>query len=361
MSNWANIVGPTISSERTFAEVDKTNTAYSPELETAASFFERDEVVIDSSDNLNDEVTKLIRKNAELPLVWRGARDADWGLHNSLFLSLMKANGVIGPEAKPREAQPYPSEDQMVRTERVMIDVARDEWRLDGMSPLELLARLQHFGAPTRLIDVTRNPYIAAWFAVEKHDDTASKDGRLFALATRPVPSKSRPDIAQIDTTIRLEHNAGLALPFWHYLETSAQRQAADWGTGSKRRVWIPPAYDPRIVAQNAGFVVDGVPMTSQKTAPYFKKRTSSDYWKKADLLAAASIFTKTNHPATRPGPNQPNFSPTFSWRIIQKAKEDIRGVLESRFSYSRSTIYPDIAALAAYLRDNISSIAGRP
>ena len=355
--DWARIIGPTLGPRQIFAEPEESSPVYSAEMKSAADYFARDDVEINSFDELNTQVKNLIDKNPTLQLVWRGARDASWGLHTGLFLALMRANGVEGPESTPTEPQPYPTEDQMVAAEKIMLDVARDQWRLDGMPPLEILARLQHYGAPTRLLDITRNPYIAAWFAVEEHAETEEVEGRLFAFATTPVSSGAHPDLEKLDTSVRLKDIGDLAEPFWHYFMTSADRAAADWGTGSKRRVWIPPAYDQRIVAQNAGFMLDGVPITSQKTAPYFKKAAASEYWNRADLLAAASMYTKTNKPTVKPRSNKPNFAPTFTYRISPGAKREIREVLESRFSYSRATLYPDIGALAGYLRDNLTHL----
>lgn len=355
--DWPRILGPTLSPRQIFAEPDEASPVYSPELKSAADYFARDELEITSFEELNAQVKRLIDKNESLPLAWRGARDASWGLHSGLFLSLMKANGVQGPEKVPTDPQPYPTEDQMVAAEKLMLDVARDQWRLDGTPPLEILARLQHYGAPTRLVDVTRNPYIAAWFAVEDHAKTNDSDGRLFAFATTPVSSPSHPELERVDTSVKLKDIGDLSEPFWHYFVNSADRIAADWGTGSKRRVWIPPAYDQRIVAQNAGFILDGVPITSQKTAPYFKKAAASEYWNRADLLAASSMYTKTNRPGSKPRSNKPNFAPTFTYRISAKAKAEIREVLETRFSYSRATLFPDIGALAQYLRDNLGEL----
>jgi hypothetical protein len=355
--DWSRIIGPTLSPPQIFAESEESSSVYSVELKSAADYFARDEVEIKSFDDLNTQVKKLIDKNPSMQLVWRGARDARWGLHSGLFRALKKANGVQGPESAPSGPQQYPTEDQMVDAEKIILDVARDQWRLDGMPPLEILARLQHYGAPTRLLDITRNPYIAAWFAVEEHPQTECVDGRLFAFATTPILPATLKSSETIDTSVRLKDIGELAAPFWHYFVTPADRRAADWGTGSKRRVWIPPAYDQRIVAQNAGFILDGVPITLKEKAPYFKKNVTSEYWNRSDLLAAASIYTKTSKPTAKPRPNKQNFAPTFTYRISPDAKREIREVLESRFSYSRATLFPDIGALADYLKSNFDQL----
>jgi hypothetical protein len=219
---------------------------------------------------------------------------------------------------------------------------------------------LQHYGAPTRLLDVTRNPYIAAWFAIEASEATDDQDARLFALATRPVPRKGQEAlVAATDTSVRMSELPHTPMPFWHYWLPGKQRQEADWGTGSRRRVWIPPAYDQRIVSQNAAFVLDGVPIISARTASYFKRGTASEYWNKADLLASSSIYAKTYKPARRPRPNGPNFSPTFTYRITSSAKKEIREVLEGRFSYNFSTIYPDISAAGRFLKVHFNELTG--
>lgn len=357
MPNFSNIFNNNLSSISDFARSTTTPTSYSQELASAGDYFARDEVVISTFDQLHNEIRKLTDKNPELPLLWRGVRDARWGMHSGLFRKLMIQNGVIGPASRPTGPQPYPDEDQMVAAEKAILRVARSEWRFDGAPGLELLARLQHYGAPTRLLDVTRNPYIAAWFAVEAHPDEEDADARLFAMSTVPVLKDG--DIAP-DVSIVLDETGSLRDPFWHYLADTEARQKADWGTGAKRRVWIPPGYEQRIVAQNAGFIIDGVPMTSPSIMKYFRKQTTgNDLWTRSDLLAASSIYAKTAYPHRRPQPNRPNLAPTFTFRITADAKTEIRSLLERRFSYNRSTIYPDIAALAQHLDNNFDEVTG--
>jgi hypothetical protein len=342
---------PALSKASLYEAPDTAFEAYSPEMKSPGSYYANTEFEIHSFDGLHEAITTLISKTSNIPLVWRGVRNADWGLHSHLYRHLMEVNGVIPPSKRPRAAQPYPDEDRMIAAEKEILRLARQDWRFDNMSSLETFARIQHAGGPTRLLDVSKNPYIGAWFAVEYDEKEEDKDARLFAIATKPVPREGREPAP--NSLLQLDELGGSRDPFWHLLEDTPSRQQLDWGTGARRRIWVPPAYDPRISAQNAAFILDGVPITSNKTSAYFKSSTSgpSTYWRRSDLLASASIYARMLSPRRKPGYNAPNFAPTFSFRIKARAKNEIREFMESRFGYRKSYIYPDVAALAEHLK----------
>ena len=114
--------------------------------------------------------------------VWRGHVDASWPLHSSLYRRVMWTNGVTN--APPDEAT--------FAIEEATILAEVHKWGLHTggqgrLSAMSQLAVLQHYGAPTRLIDVTFNPLIGLWFAVEEQWENGSvkneeRDGRLFAI-----------------------------------------------------------------------------------------------------------------------------------------------------------------------------------
>jgi len=341
-----------LTSAATYSQPDPPRAFYSPAMTSPGAYFANDEALIDSFEGLNKAIVTLISKAPDLRLVWRGHRDAEWGIHSALFRRLMYANGVKQPRQKPKSKQPYPNEEQMVAAEHKMLRVARTDWRFDGMSALETFARIQHAGGPTRLLDVTKNPFIAAWFAVEEAPETDASDGRLIAFATTPVLNDVN-EAASASTQVELDVEWGDRTPPWHHWSDTTARQSVDWGTGARRRVWVPPAYDPRISAQNAAFLLDGIPMTTGRTQPYFKSSGAArpaTYWTRADILATGSIYVKTFNPSRKPRPNKHNFAPTFTFRISAEAKGGIREFLASRFGYTRSYIYPDIPALADYV-----------
>ncbi|GAA4188827.1 hypothetical protein GCM10022288_15680 [Gryllotalpicola kribbensis] len=340
---WAPIANP-----RNYERPDPPKAAYSEQLTSPGEYFRASgyEVEITSFAKLNSSIEVLIRNNPKLGLVWRGMRNAEWGVYSSLFRKLINDNGVRLPEQgrpMPRGEQPFPDENQMVVAEAEILRVAREEWRLDDLSALEIFARIQHAGGPTRLIDVTQNPYVAAWFAVEEHPETEDDDARLLAFATRPIAKDG--DEAP-DSLVRLDSDWADRVPLWHGL-TGEGRPYGDWGTGTRRYVWFPPLYDPRISAQNAAFILDGVPITSEETAKFFPIKGTDEHWTRADLLAASSIYVRLANPKREARSHRSGLAPTFTFRITADAKHEIREVLEQRFGYTHASIYPDSAGLA--------------
>ena len=72
-----------------------------------------------------------------------------------------------------------------VAKERNYIELAKyklpDIFR-DTMSPVEMLALLQHYGVPTRLLDLTENALVALYFACCSKPD---RDGNVFVFLNR--------------------------------------------------------------------------------------------------------------------------------------------------------------------------------
>ena len=117
------------------------------------------------------------------------------------------------------------------------------------LEDLELLALLQHQGSATGLIDFTRQPLAALWFACNGSD---GKEGAVYVL--------SHADVAEVKNRVAL------------------QKKIQSFYGENKLWSWEPPVLGNRIVAQSSVFVfgVPTIPLPSMErlTIPAARKNS---------------------------------------------------------------------------------------
>lgn len=103
--------------------------------------------------------------------IFRGLADKDWKLESAAWRTIKKI---------AEEDEEAPTWQQFVKHHRDLIDRIRSKGHgyegARSLHDLELLAKLQHYGAATAFIDFTKNIYVALWFAV---DSKQKKHGKV--------------------------------------------------------------------------------------------------------------------------------------------------------------------------------------
>ena len=165
---------------------------------------------------------------------FRGHGNSAWHLHSGAVRRLLGKLAIAAPEDHSAFASHYV--DYHYNT---LLTPARQRgFHIDAgveLTDLQLLAKLQHFGAATGLLDFTLSPLVALWFACQESD----ADGTVFVLDISP----------SMNDTLTWENLSGSS--FSSVL--SALRSPSDL------IAWEPSAFgeaSPRIIAQQSLFVL---------------------------------------------------------------------------------------------------------
>ncbi len=176
-----------------------------------------------------DAFLKLITSHPYTNWAFRGERDERWPLYSSLSRYLR--NFGVSPQAWPHQEA------------RILRIFKRKAHQFLAQPPdpdddFQWLALMQHHGAPTRLIDFTWSPYVAAFFALERSLD----DGVVWAMNPARIDSSRAPRHRQMDP--RIKGNFPL-----YFLK------------GEHRFIWLgePLMMNRRLIAQSGTFAVPGV------------------------------------------------------------------------------------------------------
>ena len=164
---------------------------------------------------------------------FRGELSAQWPLLTSLGRRLQTycADAALWPLREGRALRVFRRKAHIYLADRSVLD-----------DDLRCLALMQHHGAPTRLIDFTKSPYVAAFFALED----ATTDAAVYALNTPALWSAT----PRFDRAVTRDHiDPRLAGNYERYF------------LGNRLPVvWFgePSVMDRRLVAQSGLFVVPG-------------------------------------------------------------------------------------------------------
>ena len=157
-------------------------------------------------------------------MLYRGLASVRWKVEASLYRRLIQ-KGMPAPQARSFFIHASDYLVEQAKQHGHARDYARNS--AGELKPLQIMAQLQHYGASTCLIDFTRNPLVALWFACGQ----LGSKGKVVALSSDSINKY------KIIQSKHLDDSLGNLLKKDHLWK------------------WQPEKLNNRIVAQHSEFI----------------------------------------------------------------------------------------------------------
>lgn len=194
-------------------------------------------------------------------------------------------------------------------------------------TPLQKLSKLQHYGVPTRLIDVTIDPLIALYFAVENIDD--SSDSMVYIYSNDSYGFED--EHTRILSLLPLVPNPSIDLLKIEYLTQFKEEVSSEKVSMCvSNPIFIEhcdelKVFNERLYCQKGTFFLCGNCINEDDSIGN-------------ELKSLDSI------------------NPVRRIKIPYEYKKQVKDELDSKYNVSKLTIYPELTSLADYIKNKYKS-----